>query len=65
MYSFSGPEIFYVDVFFFAHYFYASMPVRGVVELLIDLLHSLDLLEVHSEVHFMLFQVNEALIGLS
>ena len=41
------------------------MPVCGLVDLLNSLLHGLELFEVRGEVHFMLFQVKEVLVGLS
>ncbi len=49
---------------FFAYYFNNGVPVHCVVELLNDLPHGLELFEVHGEVHFMLFEVDEVLIGL-
>ena len=64
LYSFTGPYLFYFDVLFFASYFYNSVPMRGVVELLNKLLRGLELFEVRGEVTFMLFEVNEVHIGL-
>ena len=40
------------------------MPVRCIVEFLNDLFHGLERFKVCGEVHFLLFEVNEVLIGL-
>ena len=64
VYSFSGLELFYIDVLLFVHYLYGGVPVRNVVELLNNLLHSFELFGVRGEVHFLLFWVNATLIGL-
>ena len=65
LYSFFGTNIFYSGVLFLAHFFDDDVPVRCVVELLAYLLRGLELFEVRGEVHFLLFEVEEVLIGLS